>query len=277
MQEINLLKEALKKGMVQKYDNHLTLEEKQILKNEKYVETYNNTIGNLPYTNCEICKNKGHIMVVDKKDATRHYIKKCSCMSERESIERFKKSGLEALRQKYTFSKFNRYNEKTKKLYEKAKEFLKNKNEKNWFFIGGQVGSGKSHLCTAMSLELLKNNQVKFMEWVKESTILKSLVLDDINYTRELSKLLYVDILYIDDFFKGGINKADIRLAFEIINYRYNNDLVTIISSEKSINEILEIDEAIGSRIYEKSYNFTFEIEKDEELNYRLRERGQKI
>ena len=273
MEEINLWKEALKKGMVQKYDN-LTLEEKNILKNKKYVETYNNTTGSLEYINCEVCKNKGNIMVVDDKDNSRHYIKKCSCMAERESIERFKNSGLEPLRQKYTFSKFNRYNEKTKKLYEKAKEFLKNKNQKNWFFIGGQVGSGKSHLCTAMSLELLKDNQVKFMEWVKESTTLKSLVLDDINYTRELGKLLYVDILYIDDFFKGGINKADLRLAFEIINYRYNNDLVTIISSEKSINEILEVDEAIGSRIYEKSYNFTFEIEKDEELNYRLRERG---
>ena len=276
MEEINLLKEALKKGMVQKYNN-LTLEEKNLLKNKKYVENYNNIKGNLPYTNCEKCKNKGHIMVIDEEDATRHYIKKCSCMAERESIERFKKSGLEPLRQKYTFSKFNRYNEKTKNLYEKAKEFLKNKNEKNWFFIGGQVGSGKSHLCTAMSLEFLKDNQVKFMEWVKESTTLKSLVLDDVNYTRELGKLLYVDVLYIDDFFKGGINKADLRLAFEIINYRYNNDLITIISSEKSINEILEIDEAIGSRIYEKSYNFTFEIEKDEELNYRLRERGQII
>nr|WP_317357939.1 DnaA/Hda family protein [uncultured Tyzzerella sp.] len=276
MEEINLWKEALKKGMVQKYDN-LTLEEKNILKNKKYVETYNNTTGSLEYINCEVCKNKGNIMVVDDKDNSRHYIKKCSCMAERESIERFKNSGLEPLRQKYTFSKFNRYNEKTKKLYEKAKEFLKNKNQKNWFFIGGQVGSGKSHLCTAMSLELLKDNQVKFMEWVKESTILKSLVLDDVNYSRELGKLLYVDVLYIDDFFKGGINKADLRLAFEIINYRYNNDLITIISSEKSINEILEVDEAIGSRIYEKSYSFTFEIEKDEEINYRLRERGQKI
>ena len=276
MEEINLLKGALKSNMVQKYDN-MTPEEKQILKNQKYIENYNNLAGDLPYTNCEICKNKGNIMVVDKEDETRHYIKKCSCMVERESIERFKKSGLEPLRQKYTFSKFNKYNEKTKKLYEKAKDFLKTINKKEWFYIGGQVGVGKSHLCTAMSLELLKTNQVKFMEWVKESTILKSLVLDETSYNRELSKLIYVNILYIDDFLKGGINKADLRLAFEIINYRYNNDLITIISSEKSIVEILEIDEAIGSRIYEKSYNFNFEIQQDEELNYRLRERGQII
>lgn len=274
MQEMNLLKEALKKGMVQKYDDTLTQEEKNILRNKRYIENYNNTIGPLEHINCEICKNKGDIMVIDKEDESLNYIKKCICMVERQSIERFKNSGLEPLRQKYTFSKFNQYNEKTKKLYDKAQDFLKDIDKKDWFFIGGQVGSGKSHLCTAICLQLLKTKRLKFMEWVKESTTLKSMVLDELNYTKELGKLLYTDVLYIDDFFKGGTNKADLRLAFELINYRYNNDLITIISSEKSINEILEIDEAIGSRIYERSYNFNLDIEKDEELNYRLKERG---
>ena len=45
MQEMNLLKEALKKGMVQKYDDTLTQEEKNILRNKRYIENYNNTIG----------------------------------------------------------------------------------------------------------------------------------------------------------------------------------------------------------------------------------------
>lgn len=274
MQEMNLLKEALKKGMVQKYDDTLTQEEKNILRNKRYIENYNNTIGVLEHINCEICKNKGNIMFIDDEDNSRNYLKKCSCMTERNSIDRFKNSGLEPLRQKYTFSKFNQYNEKTKKLYDKAQDFLKNEDKKDWFFIGGQVGSGKSHLCTAICLQLLKTKNLKFMEWVKESTTLKSMVLDELNYTKELGKLLYTDVLYIDDFFKGGTNKADLILAFELINYRYNNDLITIISSEKSINEILEIDEAIGSRIYERSYNFNLDIEKDEELNYRLKERG---
>ncbi len=273
MQEINLLREALKKGMVQKYNEDLTQEERLILKNKKYVQNYNSIEGNLKYLDCKICKNKGHIMVISEEDAKRNYIKKCSCMIERESIERFKQSGLEPLRQKYTFAKFKKENEKSKNLYNKAQEYLKSIDKKEWFFVGGQVGAGKSHLCTAMCFSLLKTKRLKFMEWVKESTSLKALVLDEENYTKELAKLIYTDVLYIDDFFKGGTNKADLRLAFEIINYRYNNDLITIISSEKSIDEILEIDEAIGSRIYEKSYNFNFEIEKDEELNYRLKER----
>ena len=75
----------------------------QILSNKSYVKNYNSTVGSLEYLNCDKCKNKGNIMVVDEKDNRLNYLIRCSCMNERESIERFKKSGLESLRQKYTF------------------------------------------------------------------------------------------------------------------------------------------------------------------------------
>ena len=43
------------------------------------------------------------------------------------------------------------------------------------------------------------------------------------------------------------ITQGDINIAFEIINYRYINDLITIISSELLLDEIINIDEATGS------------------------------
>ena len=71
------------------------------------------------------------------------------------------------------------------------------------------------------------------------------------------------EVLYIDDLFKTGRNPdgsepkptaADINAAFEIINYRYNNPaLLTIISSELNEDELLDIDEAVGGRIFERS------------------------
>ena len=86
-------------------------------------------------------------------------------------------------------------------------------------------------------------------------------------------------MLYIDDLFKTGKDKydavvkpsvADINYAFEIINYRYNNPkLLTIISSELSEEELLDIDEAIGGRIYERAKTFT--IAKNRDRNYRIR------
>ena len=63
-------------------------------------------------------------------------------------------------------------------------------------------------------------------------------------------------MLYIDDFFKGSVSDADINLAFELLNDRYNSKRMTILSSERSVEDILELDEAIGSRIYERSKGF---------------------
>jgi DNA replication protein DnaC len=87
------------------------------------------------------------------------------------------------------------------------------------------------------------------------------------------------EILYIDDLFKvgkaadGSCNPtgADVSLAFEIINYRYINHLPTIISTEKTPQELVEIDEATGSRIIEMAGGNVFSIARDAKRNYRLR------
>jgi DNA replication protein DnaC len=76
-------------------------------------------------------------------------------------------------------------------------------------------------------------------------------------YQAKIKKLKRVPVLYIDDFFKGGASDADIKLAFEILNARYNDTaLRTIISSEIDLDGLMRIDEAIGGRIYERSRGF---------------------
>ena len=45
--------------------------------------------------------------------------------------------------------------------------------------------------------------------------------------------------------------EADINLAYQLLNERYNTRRRTIISSERSIEDILRIDEAVGGRIFE--------------------------
>jgi DNA replication protein DnaC len=85
-----------------------------------------------------------------------------------------------------------------------------------------------------------------------------------------------VKVLYIDDFYKtDSENKptqADKNIAFELLNFRYNNpDSITIISSELQIRDLLAIDEAVGSRIYERSKDYQINIAPDINKNYRLR------
>lgn len=215
---------------------------------------------------CDKCKGKGVIFtVVNGND----YVQDCECLIAKRSYERLEKSGLKELADRYTLDRFKTLNAFQKHIKNTATEFL---DSDNWFYIGGQVGAGKTHICTAISLELInKGNNLKYMLWRDEIVKLKASVTDAEQYDKHIRALTDVKILYIDDMFKGSISEADINIAFQIINNRYNANKQTIISSEKTIMQIKEIDEAISSRITEKAGHFLINIQKDNLKNYRER------
>lgn len=169
---------------------------------------------------------------------------------------------------RYTFHNFETDSEERLRIKKKARTFCET--ETGWFFISGRSGSGKSHICTAICSKLIeKGNDVYFMPWRDESTKLKASVTDTEEYDRLITKLKTIPVLYIDDFLKGSDTDADVRLAFEILNARYiDSKLRTIISSERDITDILSRDEALGSRIYERSKGFVFKAPNE---NWRLR------
>ena len=64
---------------------------------------------------------------------------------------------------------------------------------------------------------------------------------------------------------------AGVDVALELIMVRYNQrDKLTILSTERSIDELLDIDEALGSRVYERSKGFYLRFA-GREKNWRLR------
>lgn len=149
-------------------------------------------------------------------------------------------------------------------------------------FITGN--SGKTHLCTAVArMFLLKGKNVRYMVWMDESKKLKAIINDAESYNEQISAIKNADVLYIDDLFKTGKDQngnvmpptaADVQLAIEILNYRYyNHCYATIISSERLLNEITDIDEALGGRIAEMTGDckYAINIARDKSKNYRLR------
>lgn len=204
-------------------------------------------------------------------------LKECECMPGRKSLMIIRKSGLAKLLDDYTFEKYTTGQDWQKKIKEAAMVYMDDVYA-NWFYIGGQVGSGKSHICTAIVKELMmRGSEALYMRWRDDSVSLKkSILADGSEYADDIGRFKNVKVLYIDDFFKSERGKlpttADINLAFEILNHRYmNKDLVTIISSELNINELLDIDEAIGSRIYQRSKGYYFAINKDGGKNMRMK------
>ena len=249
-------------------------------------EAMNKTSGNLNETDgydCPICQNRGGYYEAQEHGGywyeTFVY---CKCRKIRQALARLRKSGLKDVVHKYTFDNFIATEDWQKKIKDTAINYCKSGNGK-WFFIGGQSGAGKSHLCSAIAIKLLKQGySTKYMLWRDEAVKLKAAVNDE-EYREAMRTIKDVDVLYIDDLFKTGKDKegkvqqptpADVNLAFEIINYRYNNKkLFTIISSECTLADILSIDEAVGGRIAEMAVQtgYGFSIKKDVQKNYRLK------
>ena len=241
--------------------------------------------------NCEKCKNRGFVFHMTEDKAPNgetvygETSTPCQCRTIRSSIRRMKRSGLENIVKKCTFEKFEVTEPWQKHIKEAAEKFAAEVEslENKWFFIGGGIGTGKTHLCTAIARKLLYDgHSVKYMLWVDESTRLKAIVNDDVKYSELITELKTAEVLYVDDFFKivrDGYGQelkptaADIKLAYEIINHRYQHpELITIISSERHIGEIEGIDSAVGSRIYEKTRGNAYNIARDKNRNYRTRD-----
>lgn len=244
------------------------------------VNSYNASEGNLDSFdgyNCTLCNNKGHYMyLIDEYE----YVRDCKCMGVRNSIRSMMRSGLKNIIKDYTFDKYETPEEWQENIKHKAIYYLEDE-KPNWWFINGMSGSGKTHISVAICREyLLRGHNVKYMLWKEDSTVLKACINDYEIYEKKMNKLKNEEILYIDDLFKpikkDGVavppTTADVNLAFELIDYRKNANLRTIISSERNLMELLEIDEATTGRIVEKATKeYIVNIEHRMERNYRLK------
>ena len=140
----------------------------------------------------------------------------------------------------------------------------------NSIMFCGQVGAGKTHLGTSISSNLMSRNiAVIYMAYRNSVTRIKQKLTDESGYERELSAYMQARVLYIDDLLKGRITESDVNIMYEIVNYRYMNNLPLIISTEKSLEELLAFDEAIGSRLIEMCRGNIIQL-MGKELNYRL-------
>lgn len=252
---------------------------------QRRVDWINNDVGNRNESdgyNCGICKNKGYVAeVTELPDGSfGHKIRDCKCAPVRSSILRMRRSGLKDIIRDYTFDKFEATEPWQQAM--KAAAIRYAEAHDGWFFVGGQVGSGKTHICTAICREfLLAGRDVRYMLWRDEIVAIKANVGDADVYKKMLDEYKSVEVLYIDDLFKTGKSPtgerqkptiADINVAFEILNFRYSNPKsITIISTELTEDELLDIDEAVGSRIYERAKGSAITVGKDRARNYRLK------
>lgn len=190
------------------------------------------------------------------------------------AMRRLKASGLDSVAERYTFDAFTTKEPFQAKMKKIALQFTSDYQGK-WFSMLGQSGAGKSHLCTAIAVELIKLGcDVEYMLWVDK---LNEVRYDTDYYRSFMYRMKNCEVLYIDDLFKTGrgfdkLSDFEVKAAFEILNYRYNKRLTTILSTELGFQDFKDLNSAVIGRIKEMSKGYYVELLYDEKRNYRLTE-----
>ena len=229
---------------------------------------------------CKVCKDSEWIL-----DEKTNSARPCKCREAKQYQRILEASGISEAFRKKTFNNFVVKNEQIKAARDMAIDYCRNFDairdaEHNSIAFLGQVGAGKTHLSIAIANELMKRNTgVRYMQYREDIMRIKQSAIDEEAYAKEINKYKMATVLLIDDLYKGAVqknrmgyqyvNEADLRAMFEIINYRYLKKAPMIISSEYTVDQLLDFDEAIGSRIIERCKGHIIELH-GMELNYRL-------
>ncbi|WP_162103232.1 ATP-binding protein [Bacillus sp. SKDU12] len=210
------------------------------------------------------------------------YSKQCECVKQKKIAKLMAASGITEKFEKLLFGNFklNGKPQMIKDAYECAVEYFKDfekiKGERaNSIALLGQPGSGKTHLLTAIMNNLIKKKSTHclYFPYVEGMSDLKT---DFDQLETKLNAMRKADVLFIDDLFKPVDGKPratewQVEQIQSVVNYRYLNHKPLLISSELTTDDLLDVDEALGSRIYQMCKYYTVIIQGNRmELNHRL-------
>lgn len=247
---------------------------------------------------CPRCKDKtGYIEQRERGDGYGYdeFWKVCSCVEWRKAQRLMKSSEITEAFRRLSFENFATENKPgvIVDAYECAAEYYDDFEEikearRNSIALLGQPGAGKTHLLTAVANRLIqkfakaKDDRhdtgfipVLYFPFVEGFTDLR----DDFDKLEEkLTRMKNAGVLFIDDLYKptGRERKPratewQIEQMYAVINHRYLNHKPIMVSSELTIDELCDVDEALGTRIYEMCQDYTVVIKGDRRvLNHRL-------
>lgn len=219
-----------------------------------------------PQYSCPICKDTEWILSKDESGS--EYAVRCQCWEQKTALRLMASSGIREEDTKKGFNDFLTFEEsglvvakQTAARYFKHFDEIKDTRH-NSLLLCGASGRGKTTLGMAVANNLIRKCVgVRYMPYRDEVTRLKQEITDEYTYNEHINRLKTARVLFMDDMLKGKVTESDVNILYEIINYRYLERLPMIISTEKLSNELLNFDEAIGSRILEmcKGYVVTFD------------------
>lgn len=202
---------------------------------------------------CEQCKDRGYVRPnVPYGHPNFGKAITCECLRKKQKMRRqndlLLASGIldMAHYRDATFQTFNGHLGGVQQAYQSAVAYAGNPT--GWFVLTGPYGCGKTHLATAIARSRIEAGDTVLMQTVPD--LLDHLRAafrpsDAESYDERFEKARTVDLLVLDDYGAQNDTQWATEKLFQLLNYRYNDRLTTIITS----NCLDQIDSRVYSRL----------------------------
>ena len=126
-----------------------------------------------------------------------------------------------------------------------------------WLFFAGPNGTGKTHLAVGIALDLLWKWGGRVEFWRASEIVQK--VFDAMDGPGAMSPGKVMDhyrtvgLLVVDEFGKESHREAVLERLEDILNHRYERRAPTILTSNKTVDEIAGFSPSLASRLLDKS------------------------
>ena len=222
---------------------------------------------------CPLCKGAGFVYpMLDSGRPDYSRVVACKCGKEEmdgERVERLRRdSGDLALKLlgSMTFETFDpkrenlpkEQQENLSKAYQTAREYAKHLD--GWLVLLGSNGCGKTHLAAAIgNYQLQKGNPVYFKVVPDLLDHLRSAFSPDSRstYDEVFERVKNAPLLILDDFGEQSSTPWAQEKLYQVINYRYNAQLPTVITSCSTLEDI---ETRISSRLADQRLSTSFYI-----------------
>ena len=152
--------------------------------------------------------------------------------------------------------------ENLKEAYRLALDFAKS--PEGWLVFMGGTGCGKTHLAAAIvNYRYQIKKPAKFVVVPEFLDHLRSTFNPDsrVSYDQLFESVKKAPLLVLDDFGEQSTTSWAREKLYQVINYRYNARLATVITTRYSLEEILEeIESSISSRLVDHKLSTPFNI-----------------
>jgi len=143
-----------------------------------------------------------------------------------------------------------------------ALEFAKS--PENWVVFMGQTGCGKTHLAAAIvNYRYQARKPARFVVVPEFLDHLRSTFSPEskVSYDQLFESVKNAPLLILDDFGEQSTTPWAREKLYQVINYRYNARLATVITTRYSLEEIREeIEGSISSRLVDSKISTPFNI-----------------